>query len=366
MSHFDFALKFGVQKAYLFNLHWNFMKQHQEISWKFFIKDIKNPQKKATKPPYINQLSNKELIGLFQSNDINKLTQFAEHLKIKATLTINELACLCQALSQWTLLLRTFKYQDLNDDLYDVMSTISTFTINQFNALQTNQIFQNESVNFTFVVYNLAILSRACLTTPVLSARVLNDIGMFLGNNGQMDSKSIANFISGLGLLAKNQRIDSLQLNTIFLHELITMLKNLSWINLNSKEIAKCFYGLGLMARAGLLKDFTPDLMILQSLLTILINMPLNRWAIVTSLHSLMLLVEFEHLDGPTVNIMVLQILRAANGNSIQDKEEVFLADENQEQCLEHLGLSSSGPSSVSQDSDSSDPFSERRNSFAG
>jgi hypothetical protein len=342
------------------------MKQYQENSWQFFIKDIKNSQKTATKPPHINGFSNKELIHLFQSNDTNKLTQFAENIKTKAPLTINKLANLCLVLSQWTLSLGPLKDQEVNEDLYDVMSTISTFTIDQFNALQENQIFQNESVNFGLVVYNLAILSRACLKTPALSARVLNNIGILVEKKEQMNSTCIVNFISGLGLLAKNQCIDSLQLNTTTLEQLLTLLITFSWNNLTSKEIAKCLYGLGLIARTQFLNDFKPDMMVLQSLMTILIHLPLNRCAIETSLYSLMLLVEFGHLDEDAVNTMVLRTLRAFNGHDIQDKETPFLADENHEQYLEHLGLSSSSQLSVSQDSDSSDPFSERRNAFTG
>lgn len=314
------------------------MREHRENIWNFFIANNENFHKQ-TKEANLNTL-NEELVGLFQSDDLDKLTKFAKELELSTPLAPSKLKVLCATLARWALSLETITYPDIKDDIYNIMSTICTVVIDQFNALQNDQISLETNINFSILVYNLAILSRVCLKTPALSIRVLNDIGICINNNSQLNSRHIGNFISGLGLLAKNQCIDSTSLDAQVVNQLVTTLTHLSWFKLNSKAIAKCFYGLSLMAKAHFLNDFKLDATALQALLTILLHLPSNKWPIEISVYSLGTLVEYDYLDAQAANGLVLQVLRTINGNNNENEEEPLPDDENNEQYVKHLELS--------------------------
>lgn len=339
------------------------MKQRLDSTWQFFFRESQAAKSKdMQKKPLLNRFHHKDLPRLFQFNNKKQLLQFAEELKRNSPLTTPELENVSCALWDWTLNLKNTKYQDITDDLYDIMSDIATFTINQFNTLENtdwNPRCANEASTLSRIVYFLAILSRAHLKTPNLSTRVLNNIGLFLNKSPCLTSSVISHFISGLGMLAKHQKLDDLQLDTALLNPLLTSLANLSWKKLHTKDIAKCLYSLGLLARANCLNNFKPELDVLETLLFIQINLPqlqIYRWSIETSLYSMVILVEHGILNVNDTDAMVLKTLRLGRAKEfltltptagIKEEEKIFLPNETEEQCVEHLELFNSNSSTI-------------------
>jgi hypothetical protein len=156
---------------------------------------------------------------------------------------------------------------------------------------------------------------------------------MLMTNCSNLSSESIANFISGLGLLAKNKKIEP-KLNVSIINVLLMSLANLPLIKLDSKAIAKSLYGLSLLARADYLNDFKPDSVIFTILVDILLYKPqneINKKSTLTTLYAIIILAEHGYLnktDG-------LRLLKSINNT----KETALLPNANHRNSHEHIPL---------------------------
>lgn len=212
----------------------------------------------------INQLTQEKLLELFLSEDKNQIFKFIEDLNNKPIIPCRALSILALSLSNWVTQINKAKMTEFKTEIL----FIATYAINQFNKSRT-QINAMDVAIYAQIINSLGIISplnqdpnRARISGSKLTAiaRILSTC--------KPNSKTLSNFISGIGLLIKYQQLDSQKISGKSLNLLIDMQTSLPIEQLEYKDLSKRFFGFVWIVTSDSLMNFGVNVRVLRKLVT--------------------------------------------------------------------------------------------------
>ncbi|MBA2709581.1 MAG: hypothetical protein H0U57_03190 [Tatlockia sp.] len=279
------------------------------------------------------------------SGDTETLSGFADYLEKGSPLSLYGINILFSLLGQCIVEKNFAKNPLLDKDLYKAISRIASFAINQFNHQFENEPLILKKDSFKAIasfIYNLGIIGTAYLDTPAPSNKVLNTIGLLLTDfqNCPPNSEVISDYLLGMGLLSR-QRVLSISINQPVVSMLLNALTYIESNKISSKDIAKSFYGLYLMTKAQCMYNYSVNHRTLSKLLLIqgkdfanLSHAKKDERPILTSIHSLKMLVKSRHLDYRLSNKLITEGLE-----NIKVQETILKPKANVKSVASRYGL---------------------------